>query len=86
LMMPIGDLPRELSDEVKLPPENRQWIERGGSAIIGPDSQYVVEPVFDREELLVSTLDLEKIDRELMTFDVSGHYARPDVFRFEKKI
>jgi nitrilase len=86
LMMPIGDLPRELNHEVKLRPEERQWIERGGSAIIGPDSQYLVEPVFDREELIVSTLDLEKIDRELMTFDVSGHYARPDLFRFEKKI
>jgi nitrilase len=44
----------------------------------------VVEPVFDREELLVSTLDLDKIDRELMTFDVSGHYARPDLFRLKK--
>jgi hypothetical protein len=22
----------------------------------------------------------------MMTFDVSGHYARPDLFRFEKKI
>jgi hypothetical protein len=21
----------------------------------------------------------------MMTFDVSGHYARPDLFRFEKK-
>jgi nitrilase len=41
--------------------------------------------VFDREELLVSDLDLTQIDRELMTFDVSGHYARPDLFRFEKR-
>jgi len=21
-----------------------------------------------------------------MTFDVSGHYARPDLFRFERKV
>ncbi len=55
-------------------------------AIIGPDSRYVLDPVFDREELLVSDLDLTQIDREMMTFDVSGHYARPDLFRFEKKV
>jgi nitrilase len=58
---------------------------RALSTIIGPDSHYVLDPVFDREELLVADLDLTQIDREMMTFDVSGHYARPDLFRFEKK-
>jgi nitrilase len=86
LMMPTEDLPRELQDGATLPGGNRHWIERGGSAIIGPDAQYVLDPVFDREELLVSDLDLAQIDREMMTFDVSGHYARPDLFRFEKKL
>ncbi len=86
LMMPTEDLPRELDDGVALRPGDGQWIERGGSAIIGPDSRYVLDPVFDREELLVSDLDLTQIDREMMTFDVSGHYARPDLFRFEKKV
>jgi len=86
LMMPAEDLPRELRDGVALRPGDREWIERGGSAIIGPDSRYVLDPVFDREELLVSDLDLTQIDREMMTFDVSGHYARPDLFRFEKKV
>jgi len=85
LMMPAKDLPRELRDGAALQTSDSHWIERGGSAIIGPDSRYVLDPVFDREELLVSDLDLTQIDRELMTFDVSGHYARPDLFRFEKK-
>ena len=85
LMMPAEDLPRELSDGATLQSRDSPWIERGGSAIIGPDTRYVLDPVFDREELLVSDLDLAQIDRELMTFDVSGHYARPDLFRFEKK-
>jgi predicted amidohydrolase len=86
LMMPASDLPRELQDGATSRPDHAQWIERGGSAIIGPDAQYVLDPVFDREELMVSDLDLAQIDREMMTFDVSGHYARPDLFRFEKKL
>lgn len=86
LMMPTEDLPRELQDGATFRAGNGQWIERGGSAMIGPDAQYVLDPVFDREELLVSDLDLAQIDREMMTFDVSGHYARPDLFRFEKKL
>src|SRR5271163_1659283 len=86
LMMPASDLPRELHDSATFRAGNRHWIERGGSAIIGPDAQYVLNPVFDLEELLVSDLDLAQIDREMMTFYVSGHYARPDLFRFEKKL
>ena len=86
LMMPTSDLPRELHDGATVQVGDGQWIERGGSAIIGPDAQYVLNPVFDREELLISDLDLGQIDRETMTFDVSGHYARPDLFRFEKKL
>src|SRR6266849_4649922 len=85
LMMPAADLPDEFVDGRTSQPGESQWVERGGSAIIGPDSRYVVDPVFDREELLVSDLDLTQIDRESMTFDVSGHYARPDLFRFERK-
>jgi len=85
LMMTAEDLPREFREEVTLPLGEGQWVERGGSAIIGPDSRYVLDPVFDREELLVADLDLTQIDREMMTLDVSGHYARPDIFRFEKK-
>jgi nitrilase len=67
LMMRAEDLPRELRAEVTLPFGEGQWIERGGSAIVGPDSRYVLDPVFDREELLVADLDLAQIDREMMT-------------------
>jgi nitrilase len=44
-----------------------------------------VEPVFEREELIVADLDLSEIDKESMTLDVTGHYARPDVFSFGLK-
>jgi predicted amidohydrolase len=86
LMMPVEDLPVELAPRVTLRPGSSRWVENGGSAIIGPDSRYLLDPVFDREELLVADLDLTEIDRETMTLDVTGHYARPDLFRFEKSI
>lgn len=52
----------------------------GGSAIIGPDAEYVVEPVYGREELLVAEVDLDRLAEEKQTLDVAGHYARPDLF------
>jgi predicted amidohydrolase len=55
---------------------------RGGSAIFAPDGRCLAGPVFDREAILTADLDLAEIDEEKMTLDVSGHYARPDVFEF----
>jgi predicted amidohydrolase len=81
LMMPTADLPDKLPHEV-----TGLWVERGGSAIIGPDGRYVLEPIYDREELIIADLDLTKIDRECMSLDVAGHYARPDVFSFSHRI
>jgi predicted amidohydrolase len=85
LMMPVQDLPRELAGEGTAQLDEGPWVERGGSCIIAPDAKYIVEPVFDREELILADLDLTQIDQEVMTLDVSGHYARPDLFRFERK-
>lgn len=53
---------------------------RGGSAIIAPDGRYLAGPVYDQPVLVEAVLDLTEIDREVMTLDVSGHYARPDIF------
>jgi nitrilase len=86
LLMHADDLPGEFRGNVTSQSGDSQWLECGGSAIIGPDSKYVLNPVYDREDLLISDLDLTQIDREMMAFDVSGHYARPDLFRFERKV
>ncbi len=52
---------------------------RGGSTIIDPLGKYVVEPVYDREEILIADLDLDMVIKSRLDFDPVGHYARPDV-------
>jgi predicted amidohydrolase len=74
---------RDLPPEFALPGDPDRLLQRGGSAIIAPDASYVAGPVFDQETIVDAEIDLEQIDRERMTLDVSGHYARPDVFSFE---
>jgi nitrilase len=59
-----------------------QLVLRGGSAIIAPDGRYLAGPSYDRAQVLVATLDLAERRAESMTLDVTGHYARPDVFDF----
>ena len=55
---------------------------RGGSAIIGPDGKYIVEPIYDAPGILLAELDLGRAREESMTLDVTGHYHRPELFRF----
>lgn len=62
------------------------FIERGGSAIIAPDGRYLAGPIFEDEVVLTATLELEEIDRESMTLDVSGHYSRPDIFQLSVSV
>lgn len=53
----------------------------GGSAIVGPLGNYVVEPVYGREDILLADLDMSHIVKSRLDFDVIGHYSRPDVFQ-----
>ena len=80
-IMKASSLPVGLTQFDRLDPGS--LIERGGSAIIGPDGRYVVGPVFDEETILFATLDLQEIEKESMTLDVSGHYSRPDIFQLK---
>jgi nitrilase len=53
---------------------------RGGSAIVGPLGDYIKEPVWGREEMMIADLNLKEIAASRFDFDAVGHYARPDVF------
>lgn len=52
----------------------------GGSCIVNPFGKYVVEPVYNREEILIADLELDEVVQSRIDFDVVGHYSRPDVF------
>lgn len=66
----MADMKSEVTDGI---------LSNGGSALAGPDGQWIIEPVIDREELLVATLDHQRVREERQNFDPAGHYARPDV-------
>ena len=59
-------------------PEN---IANGGSCIASPTGEWLVEPLANKEDLIVTELDYNIILEERQNFDVAGHYSRPDVTR-----
>lgn len=56
-------------------------VSRGGSCIIDPFGTVLAGPNFEGETLLTADIDRNAIARGKFDFDVTGHYARPDVFR-----
>ncbi|SDY91345.1 carbon-nitrogen hydrolase family protein [Hymenobacter psychrophilus] len=79
-LMAVRDLPAELAPLPELQTDPDALLLRGGSAIIGPDGTILAGPVFDEEIILTAEIDLNRIREEQLTLDVTGHYARPDVF------
>ena len=84
-IMKASDLPSEfdLPDDLKSNPD--KLILNGASAIIAPDGRYITEPVFDKETIVIAEIDLSEIPKAQMTLDVTGHYARHELFDFEVK-
>lgn len=56
---------------------------RGGSCVIDPFGHYLTEPVWDKETIIYADLDMDQVAASRMEFDPCGHYARPDVLKFE---
>jgi nitrilase len=70
----------EIAGELEAWPET---LCRGGSAIYGPLGECLAGPLWDEEGMVAADLDLSAIARSKFDFDVTGHYARPDVFHLE---
>jgi nitrilase len=53
----------------------------GGSVIVDPLGKVLAGPVREGECIITADLDLNAVIEGKYDFDVTGHYARPDLFR-----
>jgi nitrilase len=74
------DLPSDLPQKQRLYPEPG-WICMGGSMIVGPDGSLLAGPEYEQKTILYAEVDTAALAASRRTFDVAGHYSRPDVFR-----
>ncbi|WP_420110398.1 carbon-nitrogen hydrolase family protein, partial [Mycolicibacter arupensis] len=72
-----ADLPQSYQNQ---DPQQSVHLIRGGSVIVSPLGEVLAGPVYGAEGLLVADLDLDDQIRGKYDLDVTGHYARPDVF------
>ncbi|NWA03015.1 carbon-nitrogen hydrolase family protein [Pseudomonas gingeri] len=74
--------PAALGSEVANWPAERPLI-NGGSLIVGPMGDVLAGPLVGEAGLLTAEIDTEQLVRARYDFDVTGHYARPDVFELQ---
>jgi len=70
----------EESHESALGDDPETVMMRGGSAIIDPLGNVLAGPDFTGETIIYADLNMDDVMRGKYDFDVTGHYARPDVF------
>jgi nitrilase len=56
-------------------------IHHGRSLIVAPGGVTLAGPLEDREGVVTAEIDLDRVIAEKHSLDVTGHYARPDIFR-----
>lgn len=78
-MMKKNDFPKTTPHLDKILKKSPDVLGNGGSCIAGPDGEWLVEPVVDKEGLIYHTLDFNRVYEERQNFDAVGHYSRPDV-------
>lgn len=78
-LMRKEDFPSDTPHLEKILRKAPEVLGNGGSCIAGPDGEWIMEPVVDKEGLLYEILDFNKVYEERQNFDPVGHYSRPDV-------
>ena len=78
-LMQKSDFPKETPHFDKIIKSAPDVLVNGVSCIAGPDGEWIMEPVINKEGIFYETLDFSRVLEERQNFDVVGHYSRPDI-------
>jgi nitrilase len=76
------DVPANLPGRDELYPDD-EWLSRGNTMIVHPHGDVLAGPLVGEPGILYAEIDADAARLARRHFDVVGHYARPDVFRFD---
>ena len=78
-LMTKKDFPSNTPHLDKIVENAPEVLANGGSCIASPNGEWLIEPVINKEGLIIETLDFNRVLEERQNFDPVGHYSRPDV-------
>jgi len=78
-LMKKEDFPKSTPHLDKILGQAPDVLANGGSCIAGPDGEWIIKPIINKEGLIYETLDFNRVYEERQNFDPVGHYSRPDI-------
>jgi len=75
-----SDVPKDFPQRDKLFSAD-EWICDGGAVVFEPFGGPVAGPLHRKQEVLYAEIDPARAAHARRSFDVAGHYARPDIFQ-----
>ncbi len=80
-LMSVKDFPADTPYRNEIIRDAVDPLTDGGSCIAGPDGEWILAPVVNKEGLFTASIDFNRVLEERQNLDVAGHYSRPDVTR-----
>jgi len=75
-----ADVPDAFPGRERLFPDANEWINDGDSVVVDPQGKVVAGPMHREQGILYADIDVARVAPARRTLDVTGHYARPDIF------
>lgn len=76
------DIAATLPDAAKrLYPDADEWVHPGDSVVVAPGGKIVAGPLHEACGIVCADVDLARVGMAHRSLDVTGHYARPDLFQ-----
>ena len=76
----VSDIPTDIPYYDELFPNKDEWINPGDAVVYKPFGGLVAGPMRREKGFLIADIDPNAARASRRKFDVSGHYARPDIF------
>ena len=74
-----SDLPVDFPERDRLYKPD-EWINDGDAVVVNPSGEIIAGPLHREKGILYAEIDIEAARQARRSLDVSGHYARPDIF------
>ncbi|POA21892.1 nitrilase [Pseudomonas sp. FW300-N1A1] len=78
-----SDIPDDFPARTQLFPDPDEWINDGDSVVVDPQGRIKAGPLHREAGILYADIDVTLVAPARRTLDVTGHYARPDIFELQ---
>jgi nitrilase len=75
-----SDVPDDFPSRAQLFADPDEWINDGDSVVVNPQGRIVAGPLHREAGILYADIDVSLVAPARRALDVTGHYARPDIF------